>query len=247
MRACASLTEIMAGLYRGASTVTVGRRATLGRVALPLPLRNPLADLILASLHDVEARRALDAVATLCIEPPGQPRIVNVPGRVPREFLEEHAGALRLKNEWREHAADLGERSSRASRAIDGRPLDPPDAALESALDAAAILFDAGLYFEVHELLESHWLRAESSDRIALQGLIQVAVGFEHLVNSNLKGGYALLASGCDKMQCSTLPGLDVGRFARDVRAFVTDGVARGGTSLRPFDRAAVPRFPSRD
>jgi hypothetical protein len=42
------------------------------------------------------------------------------------------------------------------------------------------------------------------------------------------------------------LPGLDLDRFARDVRAFVTDAVARGGTILRAFDRAAVPRFPSR-
>jgi Domain of unknown function (DUF309) len=165
---------------------------------------------------------------------------------MPREFLEETAGGLRLKSEWSEHAADLRERSSRASRAIDGRPLDPPEATLESALDAAALLFDAGLYFEVHELLESYWLRTEGSDRIALQGLIQIAVGLEHLVNGNLKGAHALLASGCDKMDGRTLSGLDLDRFARDVRAFVTDGVALGGTSLRAFDRAAVPRFPCR-
>jgi predicted metal-dependent hydrolase len=211
-----------------------------------LSLRNPLADLILASLHDAEARRALDAVATLCIEPRCRPRIVDVPVRMPREFLEETAGGLCLKSEWSEHAADLRERSSRASRAIDGRPLDPPEATLESALDAAALLFDAGLYFEVHELLESYWLRTEGSDRIALQGLIQIAVGLEHLVNDNLKGAHALLASGCDKMEGRPLSDLDLDRFARDVRAFVTDGVALGGTSLRAFDRAAVPRFPCR-
>jgi hypothetical protein len=236
----------MTGLYRAVSTVTVGRCATLGRVTLPLPLRNPLAELILASLHDADARRALDAVATLCTEPRCQLRVGDVPDRMPREFVEENAGGLYLKSEWSEHAADLRERSSRASRAIGGRPLDPADATLESALDAAAVLFDAGLYFEVHELLESYWLRAEGSDRIALQGLIQVAVGLEHLVNRNVKGGHALLASGCDKMEGRALLGLDLDRCARDVRAFVTNGVTLGGTSLRPFDRTAVPRFPSR-
>jgi hypothetical protein len=165
---------------------------------------------------------------------------------MPRQFFEEAAGRLRLRSEWSEHAADLCERSGRASRAIDGRPLDPPEATLDSALDAASVLFDAGLYFEVHELLESCWLRAEGSDRIALQGLIQVAVGLEHLVNGNVKGGHALLASGCDKMEGRGLLGLDLDRFARGIRAFATSGVPLGGTRLRPFDRTGVPRFPSR-
>src|SRR5215831_13372347 len=189
----------------------------------------------------MEARRALHAVATLCIRPHGRPCAVEVPACMPSDFLEDDAGRVGLKSEWREHAADLRERSSRASRAIGGRPLDPADATLESALDAAAVLFDAGLYFEVHELLESYWLRAEGSDRIALQGLIQVAVGLEHLVNRNVKGGHALLASGCDKMEGRALLGLDLDRFARDVRASVTNGVTLGGTGFRPFDRTAVP------
>src|SRR5262245_23693029 len=246
MRACASLTVIMVGLYRGVWRTTVGRRATLGGVTLPLSLRNPLADLILASLHDAEARQALVAVARLCIEPHGQPRAGDVPERLPPEFLEENAGALCLRSEWIEHVADLRERASRAWRAIDGRPLDPPDAALHSALDAAAVLFDIGLYFEVHELLEPYWLRAEGSDRIALQGLIQVAVGFEHLVNGNVKGGHALLASGSDKMEGRTLLDLHLDRFTRGVRAFAMSDVTLAGSSLRTFDRTDVPRFPSR-
>ena len=215
-------------------------------MALPLSLRNSLAELILASLHDAEARRALDAVATLCIAPRGRPCAVDVPAGMTRGFFQEAEGRLRLRSEWSEHASDLRERSARAARAIGDRPLDPPDPTLESALDAAALLFDAGLYFEVHELLEPYWVRAEGSDRIALQGLIQVAVGFEHLVNDNVKGGHALLASGCDKMEGRALLGLDLDRFARDVRRFVTDGATLGGTSLRPFDRTVVPRFPSR-
>ena len=69
----------------------------------------------------------------------------------------------------------------RAWRVIESRPLDPPDATLESTLHAAALLFDAGLYFEVHELLEPRWLGADGRDRTALQGLIQVAVVRAHL------------------------------------------------------------------
>jgi hypothetical protein len=165
---------------------------------------------------------------------------------VPRDFFEERGGGLQLKSEWREHAADLRERSARAWRAIEHRPLDPPDATLESALSAAPLLFDAGLYFEVHELLEPYWLEADGSDRTALQGLIQVAVGFEHLVNGNAKGGHALLASGGDKMRGRALSGLDLDRFAHEVRAFLAEVVPLGGSGLRPFDCATVPRFPSR-
>ena len=214
-------------------------------MTLPLPLRNPLADLILASLHDADARRALAALATLCVEQRGQPRIDELPDRMPRDFFEERDGGLQFKSEWREHAAELRARSSRAWRAIENRPPDPSDATLERTLDAAAVLFDAGLYFEVHELLEPYWLQADGSDRTTLQGLIQVAVGFEHLVNGNVKGGHALLASGCDKMRDRTLSGLDLARFAHDVCAFLADVVPPDGNSLRPFDGTAVPRFPS--
>jgi hypothetical protein len=215
-------------------------------VTLPRSLRNRLADVILDSLHDPEARRALQAVAAVGADPKVVARIVDLPPRALRDCFAELDGGLHLKDRWKEYAEDLRERSRRAWQVMDTRPLDPPDAPLEVALGAAAALFDAGLYYEAHEWLEPYWLRAEGSDRCALQGLIQVAAGFEHLANGNVSGARALLSAGCPKMRGRHLQRLDLDPFARAVPACL-ERIAPGGTTApRGFDRATVPRFPTR-
>lgn len=129
--------------------------------------------------------------------------------RDPRAWLDPDAAP------W---ASIVGERARRASAALAGAPLTPP-ADVPAALAAAARLFDAGLFFEVHELLEPHWFRATGPEREALQGLIQVAVGFQHLVNGNRRGGFALLHEGAAKVAAGRLGGLPLDDFAARVRA----------------------------
>src|SRR5262249_56095189 len=67
----------------------------------------------------------------------------------------------------------LRQRAESATRALAALPLGVAEPSLAEALARAAILFDAGLAFEVHELLEPYWVRAHGDDREALQGLIQ--------------------------------------------------------------------------
>lgn len=57
----------------------------------------------------------------------------------------------------------------------------------EDVFKLAALLWEGGLFFEVHELLEAHWGKATGGKRKALQGLIQAA------------GFYLLLAAGNEK------------------------------------------------
>jgi uncharacterized protein len=102
------------------------------------------------------------------------------------------------------------------------------------ALRAAGALFDAGLGFEVHELLETHWARAAGGEREALQGLIQIAVGYQHLANGNLKGARALLEEGSARLNARRLANLDLAPFARAVAAAVS--------RLEP--RSRIPPFP---
>jgi len=211
-------------------------------VTLPLLLRNRLAELILDALHDPEARRGLEAVAAVCAGAAGWPRVADLPERAPREFFDERDGAVGLDGRWTEHARELGERSGRASRAIRGRPLASPAATLEATLAAAAVLFDAGLYFEVHELLEPTWMRAGGGEREVLQGLIQIAVGFQHLANGNRPGARALLADGSGKIRGRRLGPLDLDPFARATRACLEQLVALDASAA--FDWRAVPRFP---
>jgi hypothetical protein len=99
----------------------------------------------------------------------------------------------------------------------------PSGAEIAWSLCAAAALFDAELFFEVHELLEPPWGRAEGALRTFLQGLIQVAVGFHHRSTGNLRGAVALLADGNAKLR-PFVPeawGVSLAGFCRDVDAVV--------------------------
>ena len=63
---------------------------------------------------------------------------------------------------------------------------------LRDILQQAAIFWDYGLYFEMHELLESVWIGAKGDRRIALQGLIRAAGMKIHLANNNLKAAFSM-------------------------------------------------------
>jgi hypothetical protein len=72
----------------------------------------------------------------------------------------------------------------------------PQAAPLERALVQGALLFRAGLFFEVHEVLEAVWHELEGVQRTFVQGLIQIAVAMHHLVHENPRGAVSLFGSG---------------------------------------------------
>ena len=203
-------------------------------MTLPLPLRNRLAELILESLHDTKARSVLSALVRFCAEPE--------PAAVPPEVGADFPAAVR--GEHRRFRDELCERTRRAWDIVQNRPLARPEPALGEMLDQAADLFDARLFFEVHELLEPYWMRADGAAREALQGLIQIAVGFQHLVNGNGEGARMLLEEGSAKAVGKRLEGRDLATFVRAVRSALDAVVALGREAPRAFDWAQVPRFP---
>jgi len=182
---------------------------------LPLALRNRLAETILAALHDADARRALAALST------------------------DEGAATWLDGADARWTAPLTERARRASAALAGRPLHSPNADLVQALDDAAALFDAGLHFEVHEILEPHWVVSEGDTREALQGLIQAAVAFQHLANGNLAGARSLLVEASARLRGRRLLGRDLDAFARAAAAAAV--AVAGGITVVPSP------FPSRE
>lgn len=166
------------------------------------------------------------------------------------EAFHDHAArreldALAADGSEEPHAAELAERAERARRLFGGRPLDPADAPLETALGQAALLFDGRLYFEVHELLEPYWLRAAGRERETLQGLIQVAVGFHHLSNGNGGGARALLHDGAAKLLAREIGGVAVDAFARAVVSALDDVIRLGVDAPARFPWSSVPTFPS--
>jgi DUF309 family protein family protein len=129
------------------------------------------------------------------------------------------------------------ERARRAAEALAESPFLGGEPSLDQTLAAAGVLFDAGLHFEVHEVLEPYWARATGAERQALQGLIQIAVGYQHLANDNLEGARALLAEGPDRLRAGRLAGLDLTPFADAVSA----AAARIGHAVS-IDVPAFPR-----
>lgn len=184
---------------------------------LPLRPRNRLARVILTALHDAQARETLAALA------------MASETDVARDWLD--AGERR-------HAGALRERARRAREAVAALPLGPGGGSLAEALAEAATLYDAGLYFEVHELLEPWWRRARGETREALQGLVQIAVGYQHLANGNTRGARALLEEGSARLHGRALDGLTLDAFASQA--------ARSVERLADFDWNLIPRFPRR-
>jgi hypothetical protein len=176
---------------------------------LPLALRNRLAETILAAIGDAQARRALSDAA-----------------QAPETWLAAD------EQQW---APLLAERARRAGGALAALPpVAPRD--LQAALAAAQRLFDAGLFFEVHEVLEPHWVTASGEAREALQGVIQIAVGWQHLANDNVAGARSLLADGASRLHGRRLDGLDFETFAQ----------AAAQAAARLPATVAPPRFPAR-
>lgn len=181
----------------------------------PLRIRNRLAEVILAALEKPEARRELEALGD--------------PDAPAPDWLVGDDLACRPMVRARAQSARV---------ALAGHPAGPPSSRAE-LLAAAATLFDAGLYFEVHELLEPSWGQAEGVEREALQGLIQVAVGYQHLANGNLAGARALLDEGRRRLEGRTLEGVALDALARGVRHSLE--------TLFEFDWRTVPRFPRKE
>jgi hypothetical protein len=68
----------------------------------------------------------------------------------------------------------------------------------------SALLFNAGLFFEVHEVLEAAWRTATGGERVLLQGLLQIAVALYHYGQANYGGARSLLRAGYGKARSAS-------------------------------------------
>jgi hypothetical protein len=200
------------------------------RSPLPLPLRNALATLALGALDDAEDAAALAWLAAAAAGPPAPAVRARLEAL---HVLEPTSGALLAIHAAhapavRAHAA-RALAASQAYRALAARPA----AGLDRALAQAQALWNVGLFFEVHEVLEAEWKTAAGAVRQALQGLIQLAVAFHHLVHGNRRGARTLLAEGCARLAAhqAALGGLDLAGLLADVAAWES---ALGGRGPEP-------------
>ncbi|MEE2703803.1 MAG: DUF309 domain-containing protein [Myxococcota bacterium] len=73
----------------------------------------------------------------------------------------------------------------------------------QEPLERARAAWDAGLFFEVHEILEPVWLAATGIERQKLQGMIMAGAALHHLANGNLAGARGLLRDAAAKLEGS--------------------------------------------
>jgi len=215
-------------------------------VALPVPIRNRLAGLILEAFHEDEARRALERLAAPVDGDASTRAAAEPPDAFPGEWVESWAGRRGGGADFAAYRRMVAERARRAWLAIAPRPPDPRDGGLEVAVAQAAVLFDADLYFEVHELLEPYWVASAGDTRRRLQGLIQIAVGFHHLANGNARGGGALLRDGSARLAGGDFLGRDMIPFARAVEACADGLLDRNAAGAETGVAVQAPRFPAK-
>lgn len=200
----------------------------------PLPLRNALATLSCDGLEADDARAALAWLAAPLGEPPP-----NAAARLAAVHLIDAGGAalLDVHAPWdpaiRAHAG-RALRAAAAHRTRGGRA----DDAVGDALVRATALWNEGLFFEVHEVLEAVWQRETGDRRQALQGLIQIAVAYHHLAHGNPRGARTLLREGRARLlgaPSRTLPAVDVAALLADTApADAALGAARAPVALDP-------------
>ena len=68
-------------------------------------------------------------------------------------------------------------------------------------LTRAACLWNAGLFFEVHELLEGFWRKTSGDERQALKALIKAATAYAHLDVGNQKAWESLCAKSAKLLE----------------------------------------------
>lgn len=175
-----------------------------------MPLRNALAHLAISALEDDTALAALEWLARPArgSDPPAARLLATV------HLIDPGEHTLLPVHE--PHAAGVAAHAQRALRAASVSRQHSPAAAgdaIARAAHHAAALWNEGLFFEVHEVLEEVWKTARGDARQALQGVIQIAVAYHHLAHGNLRGARNLLKEGRSRLTPTppaALPTLDL-------------------------------------
>ena len=99
-------------------------------------------------------------------------------------------------------------------------------------------LFNAGEFYECHEVLEGLWQQAAGNERVLLHALIQAAAALLHVQRDNLKGAVSIQQRAHTKL--SQLPPivlqLDTQGFALDLQRFFAQASPASNQSI-PFPK----------
>jgi predicted metal-dependent hydrolase len=105
--------------------------------------------------------------------------------------------------------------------------------------------FNDGYFFEAHETLEELWLPSPWPIRPFLQGIIQLAAGFVHLMRHEYPGTVRLLARAIEKIEAapSGCMGVHVEQLAAGARAAHNALVELGPDRFGEWDQRLIPKI----
>lgn len=99
--------------------------------------------------------------------------------------------------------------------------------------------FNAGRYFDAHEVWEEVWLRASGDTKLFYQMLIQAAVALHHYERGNARGARGMHANVTEKLE--RLPdvfmSLDLVNFSRQFRASLSELIENNNEAAPPDHR----------
>jgi predicted metal-dependent hydrolase len=105
--------------------------------------------------------------------------------------------------------------------------------------------FNRGYFFECHDTLEDLWHETRGNDRLFLQGLIQVSVGFYHFFNSNYKGATSQFTKGLGKLEQyrPSHRGIELEQFLRSVVGWLSMAERGKAGEAIEADETKVPKL----
>jgi predicted metal-dependent hydrolase len=103
-------------------------------------------------------------------------------------------------------------------------------------------LFNAGPYFEAHEALETAWRAEPGPLRDLYRGILQVGVGYYHLLHGNYRGACKMFRRA--RPWLSPFPahccGIDLEQFRRDADAVERTVLRLGPGHIQNFDKTLL-------
>ncbi|HZU21535.1 MAG TPA: DUF309 domain-containing protein [Terriglobales bacterium] len=80
-------------------------------------------------------------------------------------------------------------------------------------------LFNAGRYFDAHEVWEDLWRETDGPDKLLVQGLVQSAVALHHASTGNYVGARSVMERAITNIGgCRVYKGADVAQMRRELR-----------------------------
>ena len=107
--------------------------------------------------------------------------------------------------------------------------------------------FNRRYFFEAHDTWEELWMDTTGIHRLFYQGLIQTAVGFYHLGNTNYKGACSQFTKALAKLEqyLPAFQGIDTVHLVGQLRECLHDAELMRDGEATEFDDSKIPRIRS--